>query len=523
MKTDDYRREYAAFCSALERARYAYRSHLETELQLPPIRERYADLWTRDAIADLERAFEDAPPQFETERTALRALLYAARLGYLDAQTREITNELLSCEAATPIEWEGARLTLGDVPERIAIESDTPRRRDLTARWFDALRGCDDLRRTRVESLGDVARTLGFESLHELLNGASPTGNDVKELNASARAFLTRTESLYTSHLAEWAAQQLPTITARGLTYADSIFFARLSHLDHFFPAHQLLKTYDAAMSNLGIRVSQQANLQVEINVPDESPSRANCFGVNPPDDVRLVGGTCNGVQTYANFWQEVGRAQQFAWTSRDLAARYPEFIHAPDLTTQLGYAFLFRNLLHDSRWLVEHHGVKVSAARIVARSVALLELYEVRLCCSRLEDESAWYEPFALRSEQMAETYATRRTEATGFRYDQATRLLEAGGGSAHHIQENLFAVADIRSSSSELRARLYAAALGEHLRTRYGHRWWASRGACDELIDLWNTGSRYSVEELASLAGLGALDVELFVETLISVLSVD
>ena len=51
-----------------------------------------------------------------------------------------------------------------------------------------------------------------------------------------------------------------------------------------------------------------------------------------------------------------------------------------------------------------------------------------------------------------------------------------------------------------------------------RHGHRWWASRKAGDELIDLWNTASRYSVEELARLIGFGEISFDLIAELLIA-----
>jgi hypothetical protein len=70
-------------------------------------------------------------------------------------------------------------------------------------------------------------------------------------------------------------------------------------------------------------------------------------------------------------------------------------------------------------------------------------------------------------------------------------------------------------------LRARLFAAALGEYFRTRHGHRWWASNKTADELIDMWNTGSRYTVEELASLVGLGELSFDLLADSLNSTLT--
>jgi hypothetical protein len=41
------------------------------------------------------------------------------------------------------------------------------------------------------------------------------------------------------------------------------------------------------------------------------------------------------------------------------------------------------------------------------------------------------------------------------------------------------------------------------------------------DELIDMWNTGSRYTVEELASLAGLGSLSFDLLADSINSTLT--
>jgi hypothetical protein len=39
--------------------------------------------------------------------------------------------------------------------------------------------------------------------------------------------------------------------------------------------------------------------------------------------------------------------------------------------------------------------------------------------------------------------------------------------------------------------------------------------------LIDLWNTSSRYTVEELAKLIGFGELSFELLADSLISAVS--
>ena len=103
MKTGDYRRDYAAYSAALERARYDYHAGIEPELRLAPLRDRYADLWTRAAVDDLERALEESPPQFETERVALAALLRAAQSGSVEARAGEVSDELARCKASARV------------------------------------------------------------------------------------------------------------------------------------------------------------------------------------------------------------------------------------------------------------------------------------------------------------------------------------------------------------------------------------------------------------------------------------
>ncbi|HKP72583.1 MAG TPA: hypothetical protein VJT82_06575, partial [Pyrinomonadaceae bacterium] len=164
MKTGDYRRDYAAYRAALERARYTCAAGVEPEPRLAPIRDRYADLWAREAIDDLARARDEVSAQFETERAALSALHRAAQLGYAEAHAAEVTGELARCRASARLEWNGASLAVEEVPAALAEEIDAARRRELSARWFESLRACDDLRAARLDALDDAARTLGFGS-----------------------------------------------------------------------------------------------------------------------------------------------------------------------------------------------------------------------------------------------------------------------------------------------------------------------------------------------------------------------
>jgi hypothetical protein len=509
MKTGDYRRDYAAYSAALERARYDYHAGVWPELRLAPLRDRYADLWTRDAIDDLARALEETSSQFETERVALAALLRAAELGHAEARAAEVTDELTRCTDAARIEWDGVRLASGDAPQTIAAETDPARRRELAARWFDALHECADLRVARFDALREGARSLGRDSYFNLLSGLDGAG--VESLGAGADDFLARTARVYATKLFEWTARHLPAALAREPAYADSLHFARLTHLDPYFPAGNLRATYDAAMSGLGIRVGRQSNLLIETTEVEVGKTRAACFAVNPPQEVRLVYRNEGGAAFYETFFAAAGRAQHSAWVSRELAARYPELVHAPDETTRAGFAFLFSDLLADAPWLAAHRNVRPSEANEIARSFALVGLHRTRLACARLRQQRALELATDARSEHLAETYAAALEEATNFRAHPSLFLRDLvpdrqhdGGGEMASLSPAVY-----------LRARLFAATLGEYFRTRYGYSWWSTNQATDELIDMWNTGSRYAVEELASLAGLGAPDFDLLADS--------
>ncbi|HEV2800116.1 MAG TPA: hypothetical protein VGW12_06455 [Pyrinomonadaceae bacterium] len=516
MKTGDYRRDYAAYSAALERARYEHHTGIEPRLRLSPLRDRYADLWTRDAASDLARAREDIPRQFETERAALATLLSAAESGYAETCAAEVTAELLRCEASARVEWEGARLALDEAPAVIASETDSARRRELAARWLDALGQCSDLRAARFDALREGARSLGHDSYFTLASGITEAG--VESLDAGARVFLERTAPIYAAKLFEWSARHLPAPSVRAPAYADSLFFARLMHLDKFFPASELRATYEATMAGLGIRVSRQANVRIETTAAGRVAACAACFALKPPEDVRFVYRNEGGASYYRKFLETAGRAQHFAWASHELAERYPEFVYTPDDTTRAGFAFLFGDLLTDASWLAAHRNVRPSEASEIARACALVELYRTRLACVRLQQQRALEAATDTRSEYLAEAYAASLSETTNFAAHPSLFLRDLIPVGLH---EEGGECASSPSPAVYLRARLFAVALGEYFRTRHGHRWWSSNRAADELIDMWNTASRYTVEELASLVGFGALSFDLLADAFNSILT--
>ena len=500
MNIAEYRRDFAAYHSANEFAHYEYRAGLAPELRAEPIHERYGHLFTREAVDDLRQAFDETPAHMETERAGLRALLGAARAGFLDVRAKELTEERARCERAAAVEWGGEKVPAHGVPQLLANEDSRERRRELTARWLDALKSCDDLRAARFESFHESARALGFDSYRALF--ADVTGVDFEKLSEAAELLLRRTESAYMSALAEVASRELPGVALNDLGHADFFRFERLSRLDSIFPARDLLPTHAEAIGGLGLRAETQGRIHIDAEPRPFKHPRAACFRIKPPQDVRLLLAPAGGANDYRTLLHEGGHAQHFAWVSPELTRRHPEFVYAPDYSTTEGYAFLFQSWLLDPAWLAEYRGgIRASDARDAARTLAVLTAHGVRRLAAKLKYEIALHDGTDLRSDALADLYARSQTEATGFRRDASLRLYDV---------DDEFYVA------SYLRAWAFAASLGEYLRERHGRRWWASRRAGDELVDFWNTASRYSVEELARQIGFREISFELLADNL-------
>jgi hypothetical protein len=498
MNPSDFRRDYATYRSTAERARSEHHAGLSPSLDLRPAEERYADLWTRDSVEELRRAFDETPAQYETERAGLRALGAAAALGHAEVRAREVSEELGRCAEAGTFEWGGERVRASESPRLLAFEGDAGRRRELARRWLDAVRACDDLRAARLEALGGATRELGFEGRRQLYEGF--TGASLESLAASAEAFLRRTEAAYMSRLAEWAARALPAEAVRAPEYADRFFFERAPETETQFRARDFRDLYAGALSGLGVRPGSQPNLRLDDEERPGKMSDTRCFAVNAPEDVRLVAGSGpGGLGFQRRSFREGGRAQMFAWASRENSRRHPEFVHAPDRATEEGHGTLLSALFREPAWLAARRGVRTHEAEESARTAALLDLYAARRECAGVVYALALERAGDARSEHLAEEYASLYDDATGFRHDPATALLDA---------DEWF------ESATGLRARLFAASFREHLRARHGRRWFDTRGAGEELIDVWNTASRYGVEELARMIWGGELSFDLLAE---------
>ncbi|HEU0185919.1 MAG TPA: hypothetical protein VFS27_11430 [Blastocatellia bacterium] len=485
----EYRQRFNDFHTERRREDYLFRSGQKQCREIARIHSEYSDLFEPSAVAELRAKLEEISEQRETERASVKRLIAFAMEGSLFARAQEISTEIEDYESNELIDWQGQKIpfhasssTLGSI---LADESDFARRRDLFARRAGVIEAVQDLRAERLEKLRDGARDLGYENRLAMLRELREL--DYAGLAERTRGFLSKTESGYVNAI----AGLLPRETGVSLddaTQADLGVLQRFRRFDHFFQRERMLGVYRELFSALGFDPGKQSNLAIDSEPRPGKQAPAFCSPVRVPDEIKLSVNLDGGQANYREFLREAGHAQLYAWTSRNI---YPEFRVGGDRAVVEAWGTLFENLPLDEHWLMSTFGFVENLE--FRRALSIFRLMSLRGRAALLDYEVEFHSG-GLSSGEGAR-YAELMTDATRVRFDGTDRLRSL---------DDPFRSADL------LRASAFEAQMREYLKTRFGLRWWASSKAGETLIDLWNTGRRYTVEELASMIGLGALDFD-------------
>ncbi len=495
---EEYRQRFRDFHTHWQREQYLFRAGRKARLESAHLIHENSDLFANSVLAELTARHAEVAAYRATERDAIQRLLAFARAGQLANRTLELTEELAAYEAHPAIQWDGARLTIRQAQLRLAQEAAPQRRRELGARRAEAIHRAQDLRAERFAKLQTGGQAFGYDHLLALHSATHHV--ELEKLTAQTAQLLAKTESPYVAALKPLLAHEANAGLDEA-TSADLSYLQRLARFDPYFPATRAGEIYAELFAGLGFKVEQQPHVELDTIARPGKQARAFCATVQIPDEIKLVAsldGTHDGHAFYQGFIHAAGQTQLAAWTSAEL--QY-EFRVPGDAALSEVWGTLFSQLLLDAEFLVGNFGFPASSE--FRHALALFKLLHVRRAAALLQYETEFHA--GKLSRNAGARFAELMTDGVRVRYDEAQclRAIEAPFHSA-----NL------------LRAWAFEAQLREHLKTRFGTRWWAARKAGELLIDLWNTGHRHSVEELAALVGLGELDFTWFGAELLAAL---
>jgi len=417
----------------------------------------FEDLTSGDALEALRRERDAARSDREQLRTS--RLVFACEQTYIDAALREGADALARSHA------NGA-----------SGESTSSVREELFL------------------AHGQACRELGYASGLARTRARLP-GVSIEGWVGAAERYLSATDVLYRAEV-EHVFPRLG-IDPKRATLRD---LPRLDHLggefDELFPAGRAIDALVPLLAAFGIDPRHLRGLRIDREPREGRVPGVARFLLSAPGDVVVSAGAQAGPGAYAALFHAVGRALPAAFTSDSL----PHELRRPfDRALERGFGWLLSDRLADPAWFESLAAGRHAEALL--RAFRLRHFFALRRACARLLFgwELAERAPgAALR--RHADAYAEGARRATG---------LECPPPSFLDGQDPELSALD------ELRGRSFSAALAAHLRDKFGWRFWRERRAGELLKELWNTGTSYTVEQVALELGLGGLDVEPWIDS--------
>jgi hypothetical protein len=462
---DAYREEADRFVAALDEEFYLHFAGLKETLELAPIYERFSDLSTLEACERLGAAAAEDARLIELWRFACE--------GYLGNLTREQAERLAGLEASLTAEADGESIGYRELRPRMANEPDRGKRARL-----------EEARNTLTEEflLPEYVRAEEAKRAETIHLGA-PTyrelydrfGFNLDRMETQCREFLAATEDSYVDTLDDLFRARV----AVGVGDAERWDVARVFRApewDEGFPAEGMLPALTGTLSELGIDLPAQRNVELDIERRPRKSPRAFCSPIEVPGRVILVIQPMGGPEDWRALFHEAGHTEHFAHISPDLSFEHRRL---GDAAVSEGWAALMDRLVDDPIWLSRR--LDFGRPEAFAAEGAALQLYLARRYSAKLLYE------LELHGDTDLGAMRARYVEILG----DATKIEPAPSDYLADVDDGFYATGYLRSWAFEAQLRTF-------LREEFGHAWFARREAGSLLRELWNEGQRLDADQM-------------------------
>jgi hypothetical protein len=454
---DRFRDRADRFIAELDEEYYLHYAGLKDTLDLKPIYERYTDL------TDLEHA--KAIGEMVDGDWGTRELWRFASEGYLSELTREQAEKIAELEASLEAEVDGEKIPFRMLRPTIANEPDRAKRERL-----DSVRvGLTDehLNPLYLDGVDLVRHGVAQLDAPDYTELYRRFGFRLDELASQCRALLDSTEKLY-----EEAADKL--FRARigvGLDDAkrwDVLRSFRAPQWDPQFPEEKMLPALEATLSDLGVDLRSQKNVELDVERRPKKSPRAFCAPIEVPDRVVLVIQPMGGADDWRALFHEAGHTEHYANTSADLTMEQKRL---GDVAVTEGWAMLMQHLTDDPAWLAKR--LDFPRPDEFAEEGTTQLLYMVRRYCAKLLYELEFH------TADDVKTQSSRYVALLG----DALKIEPAAVDYLGDIDASFYVTGYLRSWAFEAQLRT-------HLKERYGSDWFTDREAGSLLRELWSLG---------------------------------
>ena len=339
-----------------------------------------------------------------------------------------------------------------------------------------SLEKLNTLLRKKLDTITEAAQALGFGNYGELAEKTS--GSETSDTAAAAMAFLSGTE--YASRdLLTWFLSKRMDIKPSRAEEHDLAYFLNSGELKGHFPARDML--------SFSRPILEASGLVPEGGITYDGERRrgkiSDGFSVplDPPLRTGLSIYTVGSIRDYEHFLGSLVRALSFTFTERE---DYAEFRWLRDAGAESVFDSLFRNLVHEQKWLAKY--LRIDEGGDFRRLLGLRRLMSARYVAGL-----SVYEADLLKNSEIAampEHYGRIMGAALHCRID-------TGG--------YLGPLTRPSRPSSVFWGAAAAPALSDYLKERFDEEWWRVPDAGEFLKGLWRNGGRMTAETLSAKTG--------------------
>lgn len=464
---DQYREGVDAFSAEIEDEYYLHYSGQKETYELEAIYARYAELVSLETCVAFRNYVHETPSPSAME---LWRFACEGRLGDL---TREQEERLALAESKASaivgdeeIPYRMLRPTISNEPDRARREELERGRADIVERELVPLH-----RESYAKTCAGIEE-LGGGTLTELYK---EFGFPLDLLERQVRAFLTDTEDLYVASMDALCRRRLQ-LGLDEVRRWDLPRLFRAPDWDAGFRASDLLPALSGTLSDLGIDLSSQRNVHLDLEArPNKSP-RAFCSAIEVPGRIMLVVQPMGGVDDWSAVFHEAGHAQHFAHTASSLPVEWRRL--GDDAVTE-GWAFLLMDLVRDPAWLSRR--LDFGRPLDFAAEASAVELYLARRLCAKFCYElelGGSADPDSLRDRYVEELR-------------EATKIESAAVDFLADVDAGFYVTKYLRAWGFEAQIRTF-------LREEFGNTWFTQVGAGSLLRELWYEGQSMNADQI-------------------------
>jgi len=480
------RKDVERFVRSIDREYYRNWAGLKEEMNTTAIYEKYRPLFRRSLIRSIREMRREAEG---SEGRRLRYLEAILADSCLKNGVRQLTDRKETKEAKMSIKVDGEEIPFRLAAVKMVNEDDRAKRSKIFEERNKAIEKLNTVLARRMENLHSLSKSLGYDNYAHLYSDTK--GIDFSSLQGKLNKLIYRTEDLYIDKMNDRLGKI--GISLEEAEKHDIGYFVRAKEFDQYFRKEEAVPTLKKTLKGMGIDLAKQKNIILDTEEREKKTPRAFCACLEVPEKVMLVIMPIGGHDDYDSLFHEAGHAEHFANVSKKEDMEYK---YLGDNSVTESYAFLLEYLITNKNWLRKY--VPMEDASAYLEFVYLLKLLMVRRYIAKLNYELALH---AKGMKGMDEIYAKTLESILKYKHPTSHYLIDLDDG---------FYCAQY------LRAWIFEAQLRSALKEKFGEEWFLNPKAGRFLKDLWASGQKYDVEELARMTGFAGLDVDPLLEEL-------